>query len=86
MEDNKNVSIGVGLSPLVISIKEGKVGDEISLILIEGLTYPYIIWRSGTNHEVPVLPGNKVIFDEPGFYRPVIMGYQQHQSYGINVT
>lgn len=83
--DNGKVTIGVGLSPLVISERTAKVGEPVILTLITGLTPPGIIWRSN-GHDVPVMENCTVTFDEPGTYIPVIMGYPQHISYSITVT
>ena len=80
----EHISIGVGLSPLVISVKTGIVGEKIALTLIEGLTYDGITWKSDDN-EVPTLETNEVIFDKPGFYKPVVLSYIQHESYGITI-
>jgi hypothetical protein len=86
MEENK-ISIGVALAPLVISVKEGKIGEAINLQLIEGLTPSGIVWRSaGVNGDIPVSDDNTVVFNSPGFYIPVILGHPQHKSYGITIT
>lgn len=87
MPDNEQgkISIGVGLMPLVVSEKQAKVGEPVSLKLISGLTPSGIVWRSG-GIDVPVSEDCTVTFDVPGFYIPVILGHPQHQSYGITVT
>lgn len=83
--DQGKISIGVSMAPLVISQKEAKIGEIIHLTLIEGLTFDGIVWRSNGN-DVLVLQNNTVVFTEPGFYIPVILGYPQHKSYGITVS
>ncbi len=80
----EKISIGVALAPLVVSNKTGKVGEKISLKLIEGLTPSGIVWRSN-DIDVPVLEDSSVIFSTPGFYIPVILGHPQHKSYGITI-
>ena len=83
--DSGKVSIGVGLMPLVVSVREAKVGEKISLKLIEGLTPSGIIWRSGSI-DVPVLDDSSVIFEKTGVYIPVILGHPQHISYSITIS
>ena len=84
-QEQSKINIGVSLAPLVVSVKETKVGEKVKLTLIQGLTPSGIIWRSNDN-DVPVLDDYTVIFLKPGFYIPVILGYPQHKSYGITVS
>lgn len=81
----QKISIGVGLMPLVVSQKHGKVGEVIPLKLIEGFTPAGIIWR-GAGQDVPVLEDLTVVFSTAGTYIPVILGHPQHISYAIEIT
>jgi len=83
--DQGKISIGVSMAPLVVSQKEAKIGEKVNLTLIQGLTPSGIVWRADGD-DVPVLDDCTVIFSQPGFYIPVILGYPQHKSYGITVT
>ena len=85
MSDSKQISIGVGIAPLVVSQRKAKVNEKVPLELISGLTPEGIIWRSGEDVEVNVDEDISVTFTVPGFYRPVILGHLQHESYGIYV-
>ena len=84
-QDNGKVSIGVQMAPLVVSNRTANVGEKVFLTLISGLVPSGIIWRSGSI-DVPVLEDSTVIFNEPGIYIPVILGYPQHISYSITVS
>jgi hypothetical protein len=84
----QKITIGVGLMPLVVSQKEGRVGEVIQLKLIEGLTPAGIIWRnlSCAGQDVPTLENLTVVFQQAGTYIPVILGHPQHISYAIQIT
>lgn len=87
MENSKKISMGVGISPLVVpSVKEAKPFEKVDLVLIDGLTPDGIKWRNMGDLDDPDVPtdsDSSVTFNKIGFYRPVILGYLQHESYGI---
>lgn len=85
-KNGSKITIGVGLAPLVVSVKEAKVNETILLKLITGLTPSGIIWRSDDGNEVRVNDDSTIVFTEAGFYIPVILGHPQHESYGITVS
>lgn len=87
MSDNgQKISIGVGLCPIIESVKYAKVGDTVILTLISGLTPSGVIWKSEDGQYIVETNDNStVIFNNSGVYIPFVLSYPQY-SYKITVT